>query len=190
MLLQISQWIYKTKCTIQTGKPENYVFGREDYLYCWRTKFVPGEKEVLTNVRRQFSVVEVIFSERYQIVYVCFAKMWTKESLSYPALFATEARNAFTVLRFLTKETCPTLCCQIEKLVYPTCLWYKQYISVQEYDAGLDPSISNVFATAAFRFGHTLISPVMRRLSANFTSIPGIDLHDRIWGVATPRNSA
>lgn len=44
------------------------------------------------------------------------------------------------------------------------------------YQADLDPSVSNVFATAAMRFGHTLINPVLRRLNENFTSIPEGDL--------------
>merc|ERR1719369_2275474 len=44
------------------------------------------------------------------------------------------------------------------------------------YRADTDPTISNVFATAALRFGHTMISPVMRRLNANLSSIPEGDL--------------
>ncbi|XP_047738049.1 peroxidasin [Hyalella azteca] len=36
------------------------------------------------------------------------------------------------------------------------------------YDTKLDPSISNVFATAALRFGHTLVNPVLERLNASF----------------------
>uniref|UniRef100_F1KRF1 Peroxidasin n=2 Tax=Ascaris TaxID=6251 RepID=F1KRF1_ASCSU len=36
------------------------------------------------------------------------------------------------------------------------------------YQRELDPSISNAFATAAFRFGHTIINPVLYRLNADF----------------------
>ncbi|KAF2349212.1 VWFC domain, partial [Trinorchestia longiramus] len=38
----------------------------------------------------------------------------------------------------------------------------------QGYDSKLEPTISNAFATAAFRFGHTLVNPVLERLNASF----------------------
>ncbi|CAH0386545.1 unnamed protein product [Bemisia tabaci] len=44
------------------------------------------------------------------------------------------------------------------------------------YDPNVDPGITNVFATAALRFGHSLINPTLRRLNENFTSIPEGDL--------------
>ena len=36
------------------------------------------------------------------------------------------------------------------------------------YNPTVDPSISNVFATAAYRFAHLAIQPVLSRLDANF----------------------
>lgn len=39
------------------------------------------------------------------------------------------------------------------------------------YNPDINPSISNVFATAALRFGHTLINPILHRLDSNFTPI-------------------
>ena len=44
------------------------------------------------------------------------------------------------------------------------------------YNPQVDSSISNVFATSALRFGHSLISPIMKRLDSNFTTIPEGDL--------------
>lgn len=42
----------------------------------------------------------------------------------------------------------------------------------QEYNPNLNPTISNVFATAALRFGHSLINPVLHRLNGSFEPIP------------------
>ena len=44
------------------------------------------------------------------------------------------------------------------------------------YRPDVNPSVSNVFATSAMRFGHTMINPVLHRLDENFTSIPEGDL--------------
>ncbi|XP_063837290.1 peroxidasin [Ostrinia nubilalis] len=49
---------------------------------------------------------------------------------------------------------------------------YEQLGSYNGYDSDVNPSISNVFATAALRFGHTMINPILHRLDENFETIP------------------
>ncbi|XP_072356644.1 thyroid peroxidase [Scyliorhinus torazame] len=48
------------------------------------------------------------------------------------------------------------------------------------YDETLNPTLSNVFATAAFRFGHATISPKIQRFDENYKEhpkYPSINLH-------------
>ncbi|KAL1456925.1 hypothetical protein WDU94_001611, partial [Cyamophila willieti] len=44
------------------------------------------------------------------------------------------------------------------------------------YNPNIAADISNVFATVALRFGHTLINPILTRLDANYSTIPEGDL--------------
>ncbi|XP_067559927.1 thyroid peroxidase isoform X3 [Pseudorca crassidens] len=42
------------------------------------------------------------------------------------------------------------------------------------YDPAVDPTVSNVFSTAAFRFGHATVHPLVRRLDARFQERLGL----------------
>lgn len=49
---------------------------------------------------------------------------------------------------------------------------HKDLGEYKKYNPNLNPSISNVFATAALRFGHSMINPILHRYDENFDPIP------------------
>lgn len=54
----------------------------------------------------------------------------------------------------------------------------------QEYDPDMDPSIANTFATAAFRFAHVTIQPMVTRLGPEYTlnpKYPPLPLHHSLF---------
>ncbi|XP_032299775.1 thyroid peroxidase [Coturnix japonica] len=59
---------------------------------------------------------------------------------------------------------------------------FNQYIGLYKgYDPTVNPTVSNVFATAAFRFGHATIQPIVRRLNAQYLNdpeLPNLHLHE------------
>lgn len=52
------------------------------------------------------------------------------------------------------------------------------------YDPSVNPSVANVFSTAALRFGHGTIPPVVSRLNQSFQEhelFPSLRLHDNFF---------
>ncbi|XP_030574321.1 thyroid peroxidase [Archocentrus centrarchus] len=62
---------------------------------------------------------------------------------------------------------------------------FEHYIGpYRGYDPSVDPSVSNVFTTAAFRFGHATISPILWRLNESFHEherFPHLRLHNTLF---------
>lgn len=55
------------------------------------------------------------------------------------------------------------------------------------YDNTIDPAVSNIFATAAYRVGHTMVNSSILRLDENYESIPAgqLDLKDAFFNPST-----
>lgn len=56
----------------------------------------------------------------------------------------------------------------------------KQLSTYPGYDENVDPSISNVFATAAYRFAHLMVQPFLFRLDEHYKEhqeFPSVLLH-------------
>ncbi|NWR49516.1 PERT peroxidase, partial [Regulus satrapa] len=68
----------------------------------------------------------------------------------------------------------------IPKIIGPDA--FNLYIGLYAgYDPTINPTVSNVFSTAAFRFGHATIQPIVRRLNAQYLDdpeLPNLHLHE------------
>ncbi|NWU35132.1 PERT peroxidase, partial [Hylia prasina] len=68
----------------------------------------------------------------------------------------------------------------IPKIIGPDA--FNLYIGLYTgYDPTVNPTLSNVFATAAFRFGHATIQPIIKRLNAQYLDdpeLPNLHLHE------------
>lgn len=57
-------------------------------------------------------------------------------------------------------------------LIVGPALIAKQLSNYPGYDKNVDPSIANVFATAAYRFGHLIVHPYISRLNEQYQDHP------------------
>jgi peroxidase len=80
---------------------------------------------------------------------------------------------------------------EIQAITYeeflPALLGRSALATDDHYDPDVDPGIANVFSTAAYRLGHTLLSPSLQRLEENGQSPAGpLSLREAFFAAAPP----
>ncbi len=79
---------------------------------------------------------------------------------------------------------------EIQRITYeewlPVLLGPNALAAYSGYDSGVDAGIRNVFSTAAFRFGHSMLSPTLLRLDENLEPLPAgnLELRDAFFNPA------
>ena len=114
--------------------------------------------------------------------------IWLREHNRIANMFGME--NPMWDDERLYQETRKIVGAEIQKITYYEFLpalmgeiWYGKLIgSYSGYNSSVNPTISNEFAGAAFRFGHTLVRPSFDRLDEDFQSLPmgNLSLFDAI----------
>ena len=94
---------------------------------------------------------------------------------------------------FIYESTRKVVGAQIQKITYEEWLpavlgqdFLKEYTG---YDETIDPSISNEFSTAAFRFGHTLLSPQINRADGDGNVTGNISLQNAFFNPSEIKNN-
>ena len=112
--------------------------------------------------------------------------IWLREHNRIAGMFRTE--NPTWDDERLYQESRKIVGAEIQKITYHEFLpalmgqkWYDKLIgSYRGYNSSINPTISNEFAGAAFRFGHSLIRPSFDRLDVDFQTTGNLSLLDAI----------
>ena len=104
--------------------------------------------------------------------------IWLREHNRIAGMFRTE--NPTWDDERLYQESRKIVGAEIQKITYYEFLpalmgqkWYDKLIgNYSGYNSSINPTISNEFAGAAFRFGHSLIRPSFARLDDDFQTLP------------------
>lgn len=107
---------------------------------------------------------------------------------AYTQVGKLESRSALMFTYLHSQSRCHTLHCLLLKidLCLPQVFVFRDYLPhivgpdamrtqlgrYPGYNPNVDPSIANVFATAAYRFAHLAIQPFLARLDANYREDP------------------
>ncbi|XP_048413029.2 eosinophil peroxidase-like isoform X3 [Stegostoma tigrinum] len=121
--------------------------------------------------------------------------------LSFHTLFLREHNRLATELKKLNPHwSGETIYQEARKIIgaFQQIINYRDYVPLvigkdetekylhqyQGYNASVDPRLSNVFATAAMRFGHVTIQPIMKRFNEKYqedSRYPSMLLHDTFF---------
>ncbi|MCA8942451.1 MAG: hypothetical protein KDB80_07795 [Planctomycetes bacterium] len=132
------------------------------------TMFLAGD--VRANEQNGLTAMHTLFVREHNYWAAFFATMW-------PAASGDELYEAARAI----------VVAEIQVVTYsewlPTLLGASALSPYSGYDSSVDPSIRNEFSTAAYRFGHSMLSPTLRRLDKELAPIAAghIDLRNAFF---------
>jgi predicted outer membrane repeat protein len=102
-----------------------------------------------------------------------------------PALVDLFSESGLTEGDFIYETARRIVGAEIQAITYnefvPILLGTNALPNYMGYDDNINPGISNEFSTAAFRVGHTMLSPQIQRINPDGTSDTGLDLRSSFF---------